>query len=50
MYTKLSQDISVGMHSYHAYYTDNPLYTDTWYKYKICYNDNSIVMKTSLKR
>ena len=31
-------------------YTDNPLYTDTRYSDKICYNDNLTVTKTSLKR
>ena len=31
-------------------YTDNPLYTDTRYDDKICYNDNLTVTKPSLKR
>ena len=30
--------------------TDSPLYADTTYKDKICYNDNLTVTKTSLKR
>ena len=30
--------------------TDNPLYTDTRYNDKICYNDNLNVTKPSLKR
>ena len=38
---------SIGVFLYH---TDNPLYTDTRYNDKNCYNDNLIVMKPSLKR
>ena len=30
--------------------TDNPLYNDTPYDNKICYNDNLIVTQPSLKR
>ena len=44
------RDPRSNMYNKMAAYTDNPLYTYTWYNDKIHYNDNLTVTKPSLKR